>query len=110
MKRNRWIILLTVLAVAAGALGLAFARPGQAGPLPLSEAAGKVFEDLEDMTEYDEEEFFDIVGVAPEEDDGVDFTTRMGEIRAELAARQKELDKLMKSIDQNLVAVLHGGS
>ena len=50
------------------------------------------------------------VGVAPEEDDGVDFTTRMGEIRAELAARQKELDKLMKSIDQNLVAVLHGGS
>ena len=42
------------------------------------------------------------VGVAPEEDDGVDFTTRMGEIRAELAARQKELDKLMKSIDANL--------
>ena len=28
--------------------------------------------------------------------------TRMGEIRAELAARQKELDKLMKSIDANL--------
>jgi type I restriction enzyme M protein len=42
------------------------------------------------------------VGVAPEQDDGVDFTTRMGEIRAELAARQKELDKLMKSIDANL--------
>ena len=42
------------------------------------------------------------VGVAPEEDDGVDFTTRMGEIRVELAARQKELDKLMRSIDANL--------
>ena len=42
------------------------------------------------------------VGVAPEEDDGVDFAERMGEIRAELAARQKELDKLMRSIDANL--------
>ena len=50
------------------------------------------------------------VGVAPEEDDGVDFAERMGEIRAELAARQKELAALMKSIDANLGAVLQGGS
>lgn len=49
------------------------------------------------------------VGVAPEEDDGVDFAERMGEIRAELAAQQKELAALMKSIDQNLGAVLQGG-
>ncbi len=86
MKRNRWIILLTVLAVAAGALGLAFARPGQAGPLPLSEAAGKVFEDLEDMTEYDEEEFFDIVGVAPE--DYTEFIYCTGENEIGLVARE----------------------
>ena len=46
------------------------------------------------------------MGVAPEEDDGVDFAQRMGEIRAELAARQKELAALMKSIDGNLGSVL----
>ena len=42
------------------------------------------------------------VGVAPEEDDGVDFTARMKEIHAELMERQKELAGLMKSIDANL--------
>lgn len=42
------------------------------------------------------------VGVAPEEDDGVDFTARMKEIHAELIERQKDLAGLMKSIDANL--------
>jgi len=42
------------------------------------------------------------VGVAPEEDDGVDFAARMKEIHAELMERQKELAGLMKSIDANL--------
>ena len=36
----------------------------------------------------------------------MDFAQRMGEIRAELAARQKELAALMKSIDGNLGSVL----
>lgn len=42
------------------------------------------------------------VGVPPQKDDGVDFTTRMKEIHAELLTRQKELNGLMKSIDGNL--------
>ena len=42
------------------------------------------------------------VGVAPEGDDGVDFTARMKEIHVELIERQKELARLMKSIDANL--------
>lgn len=42
------------------------------------------------------------VGVAEQKDDGVDFVLRMKEIHAELLTRQKELDKLMKSIDGNL--------
>ena len=42
------------------------------------------------------------VGVAPENDDGVDFDARMKEIHGELVERQKELNALMKSIDANL--------
>ncbi len=42
------------------------------------------------------------VGVAAQKDDGVDFTSRMKEIHAELLARQAELGKIMKSIDGNL--------
>jgi type I restriction enzyme M protein len=42
------------------------------------------------------------VGVAPEEDDGVDFTERMKEIHTELLSLQKESDELMAAISKNL--------
>ena len=42
------------------------------------------------------------VGVAPVEDDGVDFTARMKEIHQELLALQKESDELMATISKNL--------
>lgn len=42
------------------------------------------------------------VGVAPVEDDGVDFNTRMSEIHEELLALQNESNQLMASISQNL--------
>lgn len=42
------------------------------------------------------------VGVAPEEDDGVDFKERMTEIHKELLKLQKESDDLMAAISKNL--------
>ena len=42
------------------------------------------------------------VGVAPVEDDGVDFNARMKEIHQELLALQKESDELMATISKNL--------
>ena len=42
------------------------------------------------------------VGVAPTEDDGVDFATRMGEIHQELLALQKESNVLMNTISENM--------
>lgn len=42
------------------------------------------------------------VGVAPVEDDGVDFKTRMTEIHRELLALQKESNRLMETISKNL--------
>ena len=41
------------------------------------------------------------VGVAPAEDDGVDFAQRMGEIHRELPELQKESDELMETISRN---------
>lgn len=41
------------------------------------------------------------VGVAPVEDDGVNFAQRMGEIHLELLELQKESDELMKAISKN---------
>ncbi len=41
------------------------------------------------------------VGVAPVEDDGVDFTQRMEEIHRELLELQKESDELMRTISRN---------
>lgn len=41
------------------------------------------------------------VGVAPQEDDGVDFAERMAEIHAELADLQTEADGLMAKILEN---------
>lgn len=42
------------------------------------------------------------VGVAPEEDDGVDFHVRMKEIHKELLALQKESNELMDTISKNM--------
>ena len=42
------------------------------------------------------------VGVAPVEDDGVDFEERMAEIHRELLALQAESNDLMETISQNL--------
>ena len=41
------------------------------------------------------------VGVAPVEDDGVDFVQRMGEIHRELLELQAESNKLMETISRN---------
>ena len=41
------------------------------------------------------------VGVAPAEDDGVNFTQRMGEIHRELLELQKKSDELMETISRN---------
>ena len=42
------------------------------------------------------------VGVAPIEDDGVDFHERMGEIHDELLKLQDESNRLMDTISQNM--------
>ena len=42
------------------------------------------------------------VGVAPVEDDGVDFHERMGEIHDELLKLQEESNRLMETISQNM--------
>ena len=42
------------------------------------------------------------VGVAPVEDDGVDFVSRMQEIHAELTRLQAESNVLMDTISKNL--------
>ena len=42
------------------------------------------------------------VGVAPVEDDGVDFAARMKEIHAELLSLQQQSNDLMDTISKNL--------
>ena len=42
------------------------------------------------------------VGVAPIEDDGVDFHERMGEIHEELLMLQEESNQLMDTISKNM--------
>ena len=42
------------------------------------------------------------VGVAPQEDDGVDFAQRMAEIRAELLELQAQSNELMETISRNM--------
>ena len=42
------------------------------------------------------------VGVAPVEDDGVDFAQRMAEIHRELLTLQAESNELMQTISKNL--------
>ncbi|MGN0606226.1 MAG: N-6 DNA methylase [Oscillospiraceae bacterium] len=46
------------------------------------------------------------VGVAPAEDDGVDFAERMSEIKTELLELQKESNSLMETISKNLEEIL----
>ena len=43
------------------------------------------------------------VGVAPVEDDGVDFAERMAEIHKELLCLQAESNKLMDTISKNMM-------
>ena len=42
------------------------------------------------------------VGVAPQEDDGVDFAERMKEIHKELLSLQAESNQLMETISKNM--------
>ena len=42
------------------------------------------------------------VGVAPVEDDGIDFAERMAEIHRELLSLQAESNELMDTISQNM--------
>ena len=42
------------------------------------------------------------MGVAPVEDDGVDFKARMAEIRAELLTLQNQSNALMETISRNM--------
>ena len=42
------------------------------------------------------------VGVAPVEDDGVDFAARMAEIHSELLTLQAESNELMETISKNM--------
>ena len=42
------------------------------------------------------------VGVAPTEDDGVDFAERMKEIHSELLTLQAESNELMNTISKNM--------
>ncbi len=42
------------------------------------------------------------VGVAPVEDDGVDFKARMAEIRTELLSLQAQSNELMETISRNM--------
>ena len=42
------------------------------------------------------------MGVAPVEDDGVDFKTRMLEIHAELLTLQSQSNELMETISRNM--------
>ena len=49
------------------------------------------------------------VGVAPVEDDGVDFEERMAEIHRELLALQAESNDLMNAISRNMKEMLGDG-
>ena len=88
MKR-KWIVAIVFLAVAAAAAVFIVTRSGSAPKkevLPLADAAKKAFADFDRLTEYDGEEFYDIVGVAP--DDYTEFVYRTGENDIGLVARE----------------------
>ena len=88
MKR-KWIVAFVFLVAAAAAAVFAVTRSGSAPQkevLPLADAAKKAFVDFDQLTEYDGEEFYDIVGVAP--DDYTEFVYRTGENGIGLVARE----------------------
>ena len=88
MKR-KWIVAFVFLAVAAAAAVFTVTRNGSAPKkevLPLADAAKKAFADFDQLTEYDGEELYDIVGVAP--DDYTEFVYRTGENGIGLVARE----------------------
>ena len=87
MKR-RWIVAFVFLAAAAAAVFIV-TRSGSAPKkevLPLADVAKKAFADFDQLTEYDGEELYDIVGVAP--DDYTEFIYRTGENDIGLVARE----------------------
>ena len=88
MKR-KWIVAFVFLAAAAAAAVFTVTRNGSAPKkevLPLADAAKKAFADFDQLTEYDGEELYDIVGVAP--DDYTEFIYRTGENDIGLVARE----------------------
>ena len=87
MKKKIWLILLCVAALAAAVVFLVTRNGGPPREkLPLEDAAKKAFADFDTLTEYDGEELFDIVGVAP--DDYTEFVYRTGENDIGLVARE----------------------
>ena len=76
--KKKILLALVFVAALAGALIFVLTRNGAAPKeaLPLADAAKKAFADFDRLTEYDGEEFFDIVGVSP--DDYTEFIYRPG--------------------------------
>ena len=86
--KKKILLALVFVAALAGALIFVLTRNGAAPKeaLPLADAAKKAFADFDRLTEYDGEEFYDIVGVAP--DDYTEFIYRTGENDIGLVARE----------------------
>ena len=89
--KNKKILLAVVFlaALAVTAVLIVTQSGNRAQPketLPLMDAAKKGFADFDKLTEYDGEEFYDIVGVAP--DDYTEFVYRTGENGIGLIARE----------------------
>ena len=86
--KKKILLALVFVAALAGALIFVLTRNGTAPKeaLPLADAAKKAFADFDRLTEYDGEEFFDIVGVA--QDDYTEFVYRTGENDIGLVARE----------------------
>ena len=57
---------------------------------------------LASLAEIEEKGWLLTPGVAPVEDDGVDFAERMAEIHRELLSLQAESNDLMETISQNI--------
>ena len=85
------------------------ARPTENGTS--SQSAAIVKNDVSSLTKADRAEIAEkgysltpgaYVGVAPVEDDGVDFAARMAEIHSELLTLQAESNELMDTISKNM--------
>ena len=90
IKNKKILLAVVFVAVLAVTAVLIVTQSGnKAGPketLLLTDAAKKVFSDLDSLTAYDGEELYDIVGVAPE--DYTEFVYRTGENDIGLIARE----------------------